>query len=264
MNAIAREELSRFYDFETGLRKTAQALFRSATPALMEVQNLYADDIEAVRKGLWQFDNELSRQEQETWALHVVRDPEYDEPDDGAIRKQGTDWKIFFHYRADLEAMLLTKRGITLTQWQREWFRHMHRLLSACNRTTQRLVQRLDKLYPGHRFEQRYLATEHLNVLRTLKYVPRAGVLAKLHTDRCGITFHIAESASGLKVESEMPLESPQAPHVLVFPGDQFTRITGGKVPACRHTVVDTTGGTEERFAMVYFAKFNMEGLPRL
>lgn len=258
MNAIAREAPPPLHDMHLlqQFRYAAKAMKHNQCPVLMEVPGLKAADIVAVREGLWRFDRELPRSAQRAWELHLPRDPEYDEPDDGAIRKQDKDWKLFFHYRSDLKDQL-SKRGMELSPWQHEWFEDMQRLLSVCSEALIAYAERIDAICPGHDFTKRAKRARHLNLLRTLKYVPRKGVLAKQHTDRDAITFHMAESAPGLRVMSGKELPSPVAPQVLVFPGDQIERITRGALRACSHSVIDMTGGAEERFAMVFFGKMH-------
>lgn len=242
-----------------GFANAAIAMLDNQGPVTMKVPGLCSIDIAQACEGLKRFDR-LSRDEQARWMLHEPRDPKYDEPDDGAIRKEPPhDWKLYFHYRRDLEALLHARRGIALTWGQRKWFRQMERIWKACTCALHGYARELDRLAPGYDFEQRALQWEHLNVLRLLRYVPHAGTLAKWHTDRDAITFHIAESAQGLRSTRGWEVveqKTPQAPEVLVFAGDQLDQITHGAIQRCHHAVEDTTGGTRERFAMVFFGKF--------
>jgi isopenicillin N synthase-like dioxygenase len=238
----------------------AMGMIQNEGPVTMEVPGLFKSDIDAARQGLERFDRELSRAEQARWQLHLLRDPKYDEPDDGAIRKEPpADWKLFFHYRRDL-AEQLKVHGIELNQWQQDWFESMHDIWHKCTTALDDYALELDRLCPGYHFSERHAHQgTNLNVLRILRYVPHAGILAKEHTDRAGITFHIAESEPGLrslkgrKVREE---RTPETPNVLVFAGDQLDAITRGEIQHCWHTVEDTTDGTAERFAMVFFGKF--------
>jgi isopenicillin N synthase-like dioxygenase len=215
----------------------------------------------AAQSGLFRFDAEVPREIQSHWEFHVERDKEFDEPDDGVLRKAKTDWKVFLHWRPDL-ADLLATRGVTLSPWQKDWFEHCRRIHAACSISLLALTQKMDAIRPGFGFARRFAECSDPPVLRILKYEPREGDLARCHTDRCGITFHIAESAPGLEGREGwdwMPYRSPESPEVLCFPGKQLESITQGSIPALYHQVVDTTRGSRARWAMVFFGKLKKD-----
>lgn len=241
------------------LRKTVREILAGNSPATMEVPDLSLGDIEAAWEGLKRFDIETPRYVQKRWGVMVPRDPKYREQDDGAIRKKPpSDWKLFFHYRPDLEGVLLEERSITLAEWERTWFMRMERIWQVCTAAHVSYATELDLLQPGFNFARRAELSKHLNCLRLLRYVPHKGDLAKPHTDRSATTFHVAENLPGFRTRHGFNVElqqSPTAPDVLVFTGDQLEEITRGGVPRRWHEVVDATDGTEERFAMVFFGK---------
>lgn len=228
-------------------------------PVTMEVPGLSANDIAAAFEGLKNFELK-PRDEQARWQVYEPRDPKYVEDDDGAIRKKPPDdWKLFFHYRRDLRRLLLARNGVRLTSEEVRWFEHMDAIYRTCTAANHALAVALDRLCPGYHCVERALQFESTNVLRILRYVLHPGTLAKWHTDRAGITFHIAESHPGLRTargHHERDERTPATPNVLVFPGDQLDTVTRGEIERCWHTVVDTTGGTEARQAMVFFGKF--------
>lgn len=242
-------------------RKAGRDFLKSQhQPCILEVPGLREPDITRARLSFMRFETEVPREMQNHWMLHVPRDPHFDEPDDGAIRKKGKDWKLFFHYRPNTEEILLREHGITLTSWQKDWFLSMNRIWHACTEAHLAFADRLDHIDPGHGLFRRALAYRHQNCLRLLSYEPRKGTIATIHTDRCAITQHIAESAPGLRTyQEDQPYdeETPRLPNVLVFSGDQFSRITKDNVPALRHSVEDTSRGKYRRFAMVFFGKMD-------
>ncbi|HVW82800.1 MAG TPA: 2OG-Fe(II) oxygenase family protein [Candidatus Paceibacterota bacterium] len=241
--------------------RAAIALLARETPILLRVDGLERVDVLGAKDGLFRFDAETPRELQQRWEFHIPRDPEYDEPDDGIIRKAKTDWKVFLHYRRDLRAHLHA-RNVTLLPWQEEWFASCERIHIACTNSLVELAGKMDLMRPGYRFAERVHAAMDQHVLRILKYEPREGDLARCHTDRCAVTFHIAESADGLHSRQGwdwMPVKTPLSPGVLCFSGKQLESVTEGAVPALYHEVVDTTGGSRARWAMVFFGKMRKD-----
>lgn len=241
-------------------RRTAREILAGNSPVTMEVPDLSPIDVAATREGLWQLIAEFSAEELKRWNIFVERDRKFIEPDDGLIAKDGVDWKKFFHYRPGLKDLLRVLKGVEVTPAQAAWFDHMERIWNVCTAAHIAYAEQLDLLRPGFNFAERARRFAHSNVLRTLWYVPRAGTLAQWHSDRCATTFHMAESAEGLKVASGwdiVPQRSPEPPEVLVFTGDQFAKLTRNAIPARHHVVDDSTGGTKERFAMVFFGKMD-------
>lgn len=248
-------------------RHAGRAFLKGQQPCVLEVPGLRSPDVGLALSLFRQFETDVPQREQKRWEIHIPRDPHFDEPDDGAIRKDGKDGKddkLYFHYRPGIER-LLGDRGIVLASWQQEWFHRMNRIWDACTEAHLAFAHRLDRLLPdGHELYRRALEGQSENCLRLLSYVPHRGTLAKRHTDRCAITFHIAESAPGLRTYQGAEYfdeEMPQLPNVLTFSGDQFARITGNRVPALVHSVEDMARGRYRRSAMVFFGKMYDEDL---
>lgn len=235
----------------------AQAILARETPAPILIPGLRLKDIRLAKDGLIRFDAEVPLEEQAAWALTLPRDPEFDEQDDGVTRKDGTDKKIFLHYRPDLEEQLFAQSGITLLDWQKEWLAACNRIRNVCVKHLIQLARQMDILRPGYEFEKRVMDYVDQCLVRVLKYVPREGIIAKPHTDRSAITFHLAESASGLCSISGFetyPHATPKTPSALCFTGQQLERITEGAVPSVWHKVENNTPD-RERWAIVFFGK---------
>ncbi|MEA2701769.1 MAG: 2OG-Fe(II) oxygenase superfamily [Candidatus Parcubacteria bacterium] len=226
-------------------------------PIGIRIQGLRPGDVKVAKNGLIRFNSEVSPEQQIAWALNVPRDPEFDEEDDGIILKDENDRKNYLHYRPDLEKLLLALRGITPTRWQREWFAACNRIRTACVTHLIGLARQMDVVRPGYGFEERVTDYSDQHVVRVLNYVPREGIIAKPHTDRCAITFHLAESAPGLcayNVYERRPYATPKTPCALCFSGQQLERVTRGAVPAVYHEVENNTPG-RMRWALVFFGK---------
>lgn len=239
-------------------RAAKKLLLNPGRVVSLEVPGVTERRVLSLYEGLVAFDHQVPRDEQLRWEVHVPRDPKHDEPDDGAIRKSGQDHKLYFHYRPDVEQLLKEKNGVTLSPDQQEWLKYMRQVWDACADAHLEYARKLDHHCPGYEFEKRAERSQHLSCLRILKYELRAGTLAKEHTDRDAVTFHLDESLPGLyttRGDVVRQEESPALPNVLVFAGDQIAEITQGKVPACIHGVKDTTNGKRVRFASVFFAK---------
>lgn len=239
--------------------RTAIALLSGGAPISLHIDGLLREDVARATEGLFRFDAETPRETQKLWEVHVPRDPDYDEPDDGVIRKDGIDQKIYLHWRPDLE-VLLHERGITLTGEQEEWFAHCARIHAACCRSLLEVTLRMDHMRPGYHFAERIRGAMDQHCLRILKYYRREkpGPLARTHTDRNGITFGIDASADGFCAQlgwDTVPCPAPALPQVICFSGSQLEKITEGAVRALHHKVVDIHNGTRERSAMVFFGK---------
>ena len=238
----------------------ARAILGNEWSAPLEIPGLLSSNILAEMNGLARFNRTVPLEEQERWKVWVPRNPKYDEPDDGAIRKKPpNDWKLFFHYRSDLEELLFQHNGITLSSWQKAWFRSLGHTLDVCNGALQAFAEELDYVQPGFNFKERAGRERHLNVVRVLQYEPRPGTLAKIHTDRTALTFTLGESTPGLHFSRGLETKAvscPQAPQTLLFPGDHFEMITRGAVARTYHLVHDQTNGATIRSSVVFFGSF--------
>jgi len=250
-------------------RYAAREVLAGNGPVTMEVPGFSSYNAAGAREGLWRFALELSLEEKRRWEIEVPRDPKFPEPDDGAVFKKRSDKKLddkwYLHFRPELARLLREMRGIRLTPWQEEWFGHLNQLWHAAERAHLEYATAVDQLQPEVQFVERIgrIGTDQ-HVLRLLRYEPHSGTIAEWHADRNATTFHMAESAPGLRVKKGwdvIPQASPEPPEVLVFSGDQLAKVTQNSVPAVHHVVVDSTGGLEERFAMVFFGKMSTERL---
>lgn len=237
---------------------TAKSLISGKALCTMTVSGLQAKDINAAHEGLFRFDREVPPELQRRWHLNVPRDPEYKEPDDGVIRKDGTDKKLYLHYRPGLLDHL-DEAGVSTLIWQLDWLEACDRIWRACASAMMQLADAMDELKPGYGFADRVNARgDDQHCLRILKYFPRAGSLAQTHFDRCAITQRIAESHPGFYVQdgwNKLFWSGPKTPRVDCFAGDQLERASKGGIRRVWHGAEDQTDGTSERWAIVFFGK---------
>ncbi len=96
--------------------------------------------------------------------------------------------------------------------------------------------------------------------LRLLRYrEPREtdpAKVGKFHTDRCAITYHLAQNHPGL-VGPDNELVDVRPDKIRIFPSDQLQVVTSGRIPAWRHGAryVEPYPPGGRRMA-VYFARF--------
>lgn len=239
---------------------TVKEPFSGDVPFTRTVPGLRPKDIAMVQQGLARFESETPPTIKNLWEIHVHRDPDYDEPDDGVIRKigkDGQDRKLFLHYRPNLSG-LLTSNGTRLKLWQCAWLAACSRIWAACATAMDELAREMDDARPGFRFAERVTEYRSQHVLRVVKYDPRPTSLADTHTDRSAITFGMAESHPGFYVMNDWNLRfcsAPVTPEVNCFAGDQLERITRGGIRRIWHGADDSSGGAEARFAVVFFGK---------
>jgi len=236
---------------------TALQILAGDMPLPITINGLKRRDINAAKNGLIRFLKEVPLEELARWTLNVPRDPEFDEDDDGVMLKSETDRKVYLHYRPDLKTLLQEHRSIEITDWQCKWFKSCNRIRTACMNYLYEFARQMDIQQPGYDFEARARENATQHVVRVLNYVPREGIIAKPHTDRCAITFHLAESASGLcayRGFERVPCATPPTPGALCFTGQQLERITHGAIPAVYHEVEDNTPD-KPRWAIVFFGK---------
>jgi len=239
---------------------TVKAPFSGNVPFARIVRGLHLKDVVAVQRGLARFDSEAPPTIKNLWEIHVRRDPKYDEPDDGIIRRigqDGQDHKVFLHYRPDLP-QLLAGSGIRLKLWQCTWFAACGRIWTACAVATDELAKEMDKMRPGFRFAERAAQYRDQHVLRVIKYDQRPNRLADEHSDRSAITFRIAESHPGFYTKdgwNRQFYDAPATPKVDCFAGDQLEHITRGGIRRVWHGADDSTGGAETRSVVVFFGK---------
>jgi hypothetical protein len=227
----------------------------------MSVPDLSASLIKHVVEGFDDFLNSRLPKERLRWSLDIDRDPEPREQDDGYVRKdgeRGADRKGFFHYRSDFESQLLRATGIRPTNIERIWLQACQDLLTTCSCALLRLAREMDREQPGFDFAERTTGLAHLHVIRIVRYDAGYQSLARMHQDRCAITFHLAESEPGLEVREGFGKKlcvSPKAPQVLTFPGGMLEHITEGAIPALWHGAREQSGSSKSRWVVVFFGK---------
>lgn len=238
---------------------TARSLLAGDVPSRVIVPSLQAEDLAAAAEGLARFERDVLANEQARWQLALPRDPRFAEPDDGVMRRTsaGGDQKIFLHFRPDLPVQL-AERGVQLCRWQTDWLYTCFKIWAACDVAMTALVGEMDRLRPDLALPSRLRNLPDEHCLRILKYNRRAGTIAHTHTDRCAITFRIAESHPGFYIEdggTRRLYEAPPTPMVDCFVGDQLAELTERAAPATLHGAEDQTAGAEERWAIVFFGK---------
>lgn len=237
----------------------AHAILEHDTPTNLTVPGLDWRDLELIREGIFRFDEEVPREKQSCWMINVPRDPDYQEPDDGVIRKNTYDKKLYLHLRASTR-FLLRERGVELSDWQVEWFEAGLRVREACIAAFGKVASHMDEISPGRSFYRRFTAAREEHCLRVLKYEAHYGTIATPHTDRSSLVGHLDESAPGLyglhsgEKGHKTPYPTPKGRDILIFTGDQLEKITQGTVPALLHGV-DNFAPDAERYALVFFGK---------
>ena len=106
------------------------------------------------------------------------------------------------------------------------------------------------------------MARDGNSILRLLHYPPipegadPASVRAAAHEDINLITLLVAASASGLELMDHegrwRPIEAPRNA-IIADAGDMLARITGSRIPATTHRVVNPTGPNVSRYSMPFF-----------
>jgi hypothetical protein len=236
---------------------TANAILYGDVPCQTVVPGLRAEDTRRAIGGLIRFLRCVPEERQRPWTLDLPRDPEYLEPDDGIIRKNGADKKIYLHFRPDMRQRL-TEQGLALTNKETEWLYACGRVWEACARAVDKIARRMDEEMPGHLFAERVDAYRSQHCLRVLAYRPCAGSLAHPHYDRSATTFQLAQFPDGfytLDGGNYRLHGSCTPPETLVFTGQQLERVTKGAIPSTLHGAMDQTSGTMPRYAVVFFGK---------
>ena len=201
--------------------------------------------------------------------LFFLRNPEDPRGSDvGYMRTQGEkdeeygnyDYKEFFHYHPEFqeqfaEAILWEPKLKALTDAAHTIFEHAEASVRS-------VLTELDTTFPG--VYASFVAPERPldRALRFLKYDAqgKGKFLARAHYDRGGCTLALAESAPGLRIGTN-DANLTEVVHTdgtaLFMPGFHFPDLTGGKIPAAWHDVIqaseDTLSPDAARWAIVYF-----------
>lgn len=205
---------------------------------------------------------DLPAEERDRWLFRVKGDTT-SEPDNGLSERgvnDGKDHKFFFHYRNCLIEQLIGA-GINIEPHQ-EFFKSAQRLYNSLASYAEDVLINLDKQLPGYDFHERLIAREVQlrHVLRLLYYEPNHENMARIHDDRDGITFAVAESRPGLLFENENILYTPAENKILVFNGLKAELHTDGKLKSMRHYVKNLVLH-EPRWAIVFFTHYHIDAL---
>lgn len=197
----------------------------------------------------------------DAWGLYVPRPAaEPGDKDDGLIRRSQqyvgdptTDNKWFFHFRLTLKKDL-EAAGVD-TSGHEDLFDACQELFTINLGGALAFADAYDLQAPGLDLKHRLLTAVEPHVLRVLFY-DQGAMMARPHIDRDALTLHVAESRPGLRIgpERERYVTSPD--EALIFPGRKFAELTGGKVPALLHDVLDDSVGAitnEQRWSIVFF-----------
>ena len=234
----------------------ATALLEGAVPHLTRVNGLAPTSVEKAVGGFLDFLAHNPSSVIDDWKIVTPRDPEDPAADDGFVRKDETDRKIYFHFRPDLETLLFRQRDIRLTPAEEAWFAACLDIHQACSRALLELAQEMDELRPGYDLAERARRGAWLNVLRIMRYDAGYETIGRMHTDRNAMSFHIAESHPGFETVHGFETKhwtSPHPPQVLAFTGKNLERITRGAVRALWHGAKDQRASSEPRWVMVFF-----------
>ena len=170
--------------------------------------------------------------------------------------KPGEDAKHIFHWTPDPERLLVA-RGVDFTR--HEYFLGYGRnIFTICWREYVDLLRALDHVMPGYDFHERvrHPRAKEGSILRFLRYKDTTKeVIAKGHTDKNLITFHLADSHPGLRLGHAGNLYLTSPDRALVFFGDKMEKITDGKIKALWHYVTDERAPRDKslRWAMIFF-----------
>lgn len=227
----------------TSPHSVALAFVGGDVPEYLHVPGLTRGMIEANIAGFIAFLKEVPRDEQARWQIHVPRDPMFDEPDDGFLRKDDddkeSDRKALFHIRPDT-LQLLEKKGVVVSDRWRRWIEDCMYVRELCEMQAFALAQAIDQIMPGMRLTERMLESTSTNpgMYRIGVYEPGGTGYAKEHVDRNFLTMHLGASHPGLYFKTkhgEFPGTDPESGEALAFPSAKLSRLSGGRIPALKH-----------------------------
>lgn len=194
--------------------------------------------------------------------------------DMGYVRTKGDesvigtkDFKEYFHYHPEAKGKWSKEAGEDSRV--QEFFNAASNIWQRADEVGRRVIQTLDAEFPG--LYDAFFPTDRPaeRILRFLKYDARGlgKFLARGHYDRGGCTLAIAESAPGLRIGRDDASLTPvvhQDRTAIFFPALHFKALSGNRIPAAWHDVVQASGDTVSedaaRWAVVYF--MNAPALP--
>lgn len=211
---------------------------------------------------------------QETKSMMLTKRPTDAVSDMGYVCTKGDpdvigtkDFKEYFHYHPDAELKWAAEAAGDPRV--REFFDAAGLIYQKADETGKDVIRELDAEFPGL-YDAFFPADRPMErILRFLKYDSRGmgQFLARGHYDRGGCTLAIAESAPGLRIGKDEASLAPvvhQDGTAIFFPAIHFKQLSGDRVPAAWHDVVQASGDTVSddtaRWAVVYF--MNAPALP--
>lgn len=179
------------------------------------------------------------------------------------------DFKEYFHYHPDAEARFADVAA--KEPKLRAFMDAAGNIFGHAEDAVQKLLTELDTEFPGLKDSFVVPGLPPARALRFLKYdaAGKGKFLARAHYDRGGCTLALAESAPGLRIGKD-DASLTEVVHrdrtALFMPGFHFPEMTGGRIPAAWHDVVqaseDTISDDTARWAIVYFANAHGRRLP--
>jgi hypothetical protein len=179
--------------------------------------------------------------------------------DDGIIVRKGKhyDDKTFFHFRPSLTGQL-SRRNVNFERYF-SLIEHATRDYHICKEHMLALGAAIDREAPGFHFYERLRAAEAQNesVYRILWYrsvgKKLGDILAKEHTDRSCITYHLWDRTAGFRYGEDKLYHLSEPDTILAFWGDKAKIVTNGHAEPLLHDVVNCVQTETPRMASVFF-----------
>lgn len=169
------------------------------------------------------------------------------------------DFKEYFHYHPDAEERF--KEAAEQEPRLRAFMDAAGDIFARAEESVRAILAELGGEFPG--LQEALVGGDTLGrALRFLKYdaAGKGRFLARAHYDRGACTLALAESAPGLRIgkDDASLTELVHKDRTAIFmPAFHFPELTGGKIPAAWHDVVqaseDTISEDAARWAIVYF-----------
>ncbi len=212
------------------------------------------------------------------WFIDLSGDDK--EPDHGLIERNGGiyDHKFFFHYDPELFTHLVQNNA--RTEGYVDFLKNCDRLFGILAAAMEEVAFTFDEIHKHLKFnlyeKMMSLPYHQRHKMRLLSYKKENTVLAQGHYDRCGLTFHVAESHSGLHLNGDSRFYEAHPNQILLFPGmsaqiatDNILSLSGNfrsaldenwnpnpLIPAGFHEVKQT--GTDARWSIVFFSHLDL------
>jgi hypothetical protein len=166
------------------------------------------------------------------WFIDLSGDDK--EPDDGLIERNGGvhDHKLFFHHSPGLLRHLTNNHA--KTDDYLSFLKDCDRLYNVLATAMEEVAYSFDEAHRNLKFnlyeKMMKVPYNKRHKLRFLSYKKGNTVLAQGHFDRCALTFHVAESHSGLHLNGNPQFYEAHPNQVLLFPGMSTQIATDNKL----------------------------------